>query len=234
MSKRRKPPEPRRTVAHPRYGDVPLVSWTWVGPDGTTVERRSYDPAYRPPLPPGAVRGDITKQIYCCDFPYYYYLPIERTCVQCKQAFTFGAAEQKFWYETLQFNLTSTAIRCVDCRKKRRTEASLREALARSLHAIEKNPADALSHLALAEATAAFRERTGQGNLDRALASARRARKLAPELHEALYWEGELQVLAGRDEAGRAALSAYLAQRGSGRLASAAQKRLALLGRSTP
>lgn len=184
-----------------------------------------------PALPPGAVRGDITRQVYCCDQPHAYYLPIRRVCVQCKQEFVFGAHEQKFWYETLQFNLASTAIRCLACRKQRRTAAALRDALALAHRAIEKTPADALAHLALAEATAQFRARTGAGNLDRGLAAARRARKLQPKLAVALYWEGELQALAGRDAAARQALVAFLEQRTTamGRLASEARKRLAAL-----
>lgn len=208
-----------------------MVPWTWVGPDGTTRQLWRWDPSYAPPLPKGAVRGDITKQVYCCGFPKYFYEPIERTCVQCKQAFTFGAAEQKFWYETLQFNEASTAVRCLACRKQRRTETALRDALAQALRAIEKTPADALAHLALAEATVHFRARTGAGNLDRGLAAARRARKLQPTLAAALYWEGELQGLAGRDAAARKALAAFLEERTTsmGRLASEARKRLAAL-----
>jgi hypothetical protein len=42
----------------------------------------------------------------------------------------------------------------------------------------------------LAEATVAYLEKSGKGDLDRALAAVRKVRKLDPMLHESLFWEG--------------------------------------------
>jgi hypothetical protein len=40
--------------------------------------------------------------------------------VDCGQRFVFAAAEQRFWYETLQFWVQSRPKRCIPCRRARR------------------------------------------------------------------------------------------------------------------
>src|SRR5262249_10185870 len=148
-----------------------------------------FDPEYAPPLPRGAVRGDITRQVYCCDTPRYFYVDEPRTCVQCRRPFVFGAAEQKFWYETMRFNFASTAVRCVECRRQRRSDRALREQMAAAVAAVEAAPVEPAALLALAETTIAFVRRFGQGQLDRALAAVRQARQRRPEGGETYFFE---------------------------------------------
>ena len=179
----------------PRFGDIPLIPRA----DGLGWE---YDPYYQPPLPPGAVRGDISRQSYCptCHRPRYFYRDQHKTCVQCGDAFVFSAREQKFWYERLGFYLDSEAIRCRRCRKQQRTM----KALARQVSALRDRqrdaPDDPAVALELAETTVRFRETTGEGDLDRAVANARRARRRWPENRASLFWEARAQQLAGRED----------------------------------
>lgn len=87
---------PGRWHDHPVYGRVPLVRHESVV-EGKTYEWWRYDPAFKPPLPRGALAGDVTKQAFCpCHAPKYFYLDETRTCIQCGTEFPFSATEQKF------------------------------------------------------------------------------------------------------------------------------------------
>ena len=196
------------TKHHPLYGDIPLVEKQSTY-NGREYKWREYDPDFQPPLPKGAVRGEPHKQMYCCDPPKYFYVDEPRTCIQCKQPFVFGAKEQKYWFETLKFNFGSHAIRCVSCRKKRRSEDALRQTLARVLKDLESKPRDPQLLLELARTTIDYRERTGQGDLDRAIAACRLARDEHP-VPESLYWEGRCQELAGRSAKAKACFTQFL------------------------
>ncbi len=198
------------TKHHSSYGEIPIVerTTTW---NGRVYKWREYDPDYQPPLPKGAVRGEPRRQLYCHDVPKYFYVDEPRTCLQCKQPFVFGAKEQKYWYETLKFNFASHAVRCLACRKLRRTEDALRQALARVLKDLESHPKDAGLLLELARTTVDYRERTGEGDLDRAIAACRVARDEHP-VPESLYWEGRCQSLAGRTAKARACFTEFLEQ----------------------
>lgn len=172
------------------------------------------DPDYAPPLPPGAVRGDIRRQAYCpmCHVPRFFYVDEPRTCVQCSTPFVFTAAEQKFWYETLRFWADSTAIRCVDCRRRQRSKGAIQRQLSESLAALQQAPDDAVRLLEVAEARARFQEAWGSGDLDSGLAAARRALQLWPEETRALFWEGRLQELAGRPAKARVCYRRFVAE----------------------
>ncbi len=179
-----------------------------------------YDPDYEPKMPVGAVRGDIRRQDYCpmCHVPRYYYVDEPRTCVQCGEAFTFGAAEQKHWYETLQFFADSIAIRCLGCRKQQRGKVAITRQLVAALAAQARSPDDPACLIEVAEARVRYREAHGTGALDSGLAAARRAQKFWPDQPRAIFWEGRLQELAGRPVKARACyqrfLDAYSGQRG--------------------
>ena len=144
----------RRVVAHKLFGEIPLIRVSVTASDGRLYEWWRHDPDYQPPLPRGAVRGDARKQVYCAahHVPKYFYIDERRTCVQCGQTFTFHAAEQKYWYETLKFNFSSIPIRCVDCRRQRRSEHALREQIAVARVAVRDAPNDPAGHLSLARA----------------------------------------------------------------------------------
>jgi len=71
---------PWRLAQHPVYGKVRLVRETSTGPDGNVYEWWSYDPTYEPPLPAAAVRGDVSKQLFCSahHVPKYFYVDENR------------------------------------------------------------------------------------------------------------------------------------------------------------
>ena len=163
-------------------------------------------------IPDGAIRGDVSKQVFCPLWhdPKYFYVDETRHCVQCRSTFTFSAREQQFWYESLKFHFLSTAIRCMPCRRQRRNERSLHAALAIAGDQTQENPDEPLAQIELASATVALREGYGQGNVNRAIAAARKAARLSPNLPEALYWEARCQNLAGRGDKAHDLLLAFL------------------------
>ncbi|HKE60551.1 MAG TPA: zinc-ribbon domain containing protein [Pyrinomonadaceae bacterium] len=199
-------------VRHPLFGNIPLIRHANAGRDGKIWEWWQYDPAYQPALPRGAVRGDVSKQVYCTahHVPKYFYLDEDHDCIQCGQRFTFSGEEQKYWYETLKFNFCSIPIRCVDCRRRRRSEHALREQIARAKADVRQlNPA---GYVALARAIVEYRERTGQGNLAEAIAAARKAAVLWPASNEPQLWEGIAHALAGRQQRAETILKSFLAK----------------------
>lgn len=209
-----RPPQPDPPVVRDRlFGDIPLIRVSTLGPRGEVHEWWRYDPNYAPPLPRGAVRGNVQNQAFCsaCHCPKYFYVDEERQCVQCGENFTFQAAEQKYWYENLKFNFSSVPIRCLRCRRLRRSEHALREQIARARAHVREGRSDPAAHLALARALVEYHVRTNQGDLTLAIASARRARRLWPEAPEPLYWEGIAQARSKRSAKARESLTAFLA-----------------------
>lgn len=213
--KRRAPQKPEittnlRAVQHPYFGNIPMIYHSDPGGDGKIYEWWQPDPDYQPPMPSGAVRGDVRKQEYCPAHhtPKYFYVDEDCDCIQCGKGFIFHAREQKYWYETLKFNFSSIPIRCLQCRRERRTDHALREQIARAKAEVgETNPA---AYLALARAIVEYHERTKQGDLNQAIAAARKAEALWPESSEPGLWEGIAQALAGRRQKAQAALNSFL------------------------
>ncbi len=155
----------------------------------------------QPPLPNGAVRGDVSKQHFC---RYHnsgkaFYVDEARTCVQCGEDFVFYAQEQKYWYETLAFHLDSQCIRCLACRKLRRSQFALGQQIGNARKELKSKPDDPRVQLELASATVRLHERGGGGDLNEAIAAARKAHDIWPESAEPLFWEAKAQQLAGRD-----------------------------------
>jgi Probable zinc-ribbon domain len=203
----------RRVVHHRLYGEIPLVTEEHSDPAGKVHRWWRYDPDYAPPLPRGAVRGKVRNQSCCftCHVSKYFYVDEDRTCVQCGQAFMFRAAEQKYWYENLKFHFSSVPVCCLGCRRQRRSEHSLREQIARAKAHVRDAGRDPAAHLALARAIVEHHVRTDQGDLDAAVAAARKAGRLWPESPDPLYWEGIAQARANRNGKARQSLTAFLA-----------------------
>jgi bifunctional non-homologous end joining protein LigD len=145
------------------------------------------------------VRGNVRKQNYCTahHVPKYFYLDEERRCVQCGAKFTFEAGEQKHWYETLGFKFGSIPVRCPPCRRRRRSEHALREQIAEAKAYLRAEGANSGAHLSLARALVEYHERTGHGDLDEAVAAARKAAGAFPESSEPLFWERAAGPLSG-------------------------------------
>jgi hypothetical protein len=195
-------PEPIKVINDPLYGEIPLIPEYYIYPSGKQSPHPWWkpDPTFRPKMPAHAVPGDPSKQDFCSahHLPKYFYVDEEKVCVQCGQPFIFTAHEQKFWYETLRFNFSSTAIRCQKCRRQRRNGRSLQHQLSVALRLADEQPEDPVALVTLARATAEYFQYFSSGNLDRGIAAAHRALKVAPLLYEALYWEGVCQEAAGR------------------------------------
>ena len=126
--------------------------------------------------------------------PRHFYVDDERTCIQCLEVFVFSAQEQRFWYEDLGFTFDSKPIRCVACRRDRRTDRRRADAVT----VARGRPDDAQAQLELAAAIVEHVAAYAEGNADTAIYAARRARQLQPELQIAYYWEARAQELAGR------------------------------------
>lgn len=200
---------------HPLFGKIPLVSrpiTVYTVEGSYQLMGLDYDLDYAPQLPRGAVRADVHRQNLEAfeSVPKYFYVDESNTCVQCGKDFVFYAREQKYWYETLKFYIEASAVRCRDCRRRRRTEKGLRLELAAAKTNLERAPNDVAALLAVAEALVRYHRQFGQGNLAEAIAAARRAYKLAPRAYEALFWEGSGHIQAGREAKGRALLARYL------------------------
>jgi hypothetical protein len=153
-------------------------------------------------LPRGACVGDCTRQRYCLGGPRLLYIDVTRTCRVCRQTFVFSAREQKHWYETLQFWTDSEAVDCLACRRSNRARRAVQQRHEVAVAGVAATPDDAAARLALARSTLELFEATGSGDLQGGIAAARAARRIARlAMPEALYWEGRLQLLAGRDAA---------------------------------
>lgn len=197
---------------HPLYGNIPLIPSTHSTADGRQYTFHEYDPNYAPDMPRGAVRGNIRQQNLCfyCNVPKYFYVDEQKTCIQCGEAFIFSAREQKFWYETLKFYGTSQAIRCPECRRKKRSEKSLCAQIGSTKSALKQDPDNPALLLGLSEAIVRYHAMSGQGKLSEATAAARRARKLVSKAFEALFWEALCHIRSGRDAKGRELLARFL------------------------
>ncbi|THT96061.1 hypothetical protein E9531_16760 [Lampropedia puyangensis] len=104
--------KPRYTGLSPkRYGDDAVLHW-W-SKDDTRI-------------PNTAIAADCAKQEASL-FPVTHYFDESCVCVDCKRPFLFFAAEQKYWYEGLQFNLSSACIRCPVCRKSQQKTARYKQ-----------------------------------------------------------------------------------------------------------
>jgi hypothetical protein len=47
---------------HPLYGEIPLIERRSVGFNGKEFTWCQYDPEFKPPVPNGAIPGDVSRQ----------------------------------------------------------------------------------------------------------------------------------------------------------------------------
>ena len=97
-------------VEHPRYGRGPR--FTMLEPKGDVYIGWHAQGL----IPNTAIKADISRQ-RDATFHFTHYYDLERQCRDCNRQFIFFAAEQKYWYEVLQFGLDSDCVRCTSCRK---------------------------------------------------------------------------------------------------------------------
>jgi hypothetical protein len=175
---------------HSLYGEIPYRF-----PAGYALD-------FRPTLPPGALRGDPSKQVdYCahCVPPKYFYVDQTLTCRECGGAFGWPAAVQRHWYEVLGLSAAAgPPTRCPGCRRERQVARTLARRLARAADAVRERPDDAGALLDFAQAMAEHGGRLGTGDLSRGVAAARKAARLDPRRHTAHFWEALCHDAAGR------------------------------------
>lgn len=73
-------------------------------------------------IPAGAIPADFTQQVpnHSYSPPPAYYVDRAYVCVDCGRKVIWTAIQQKWYYEVAKGSLYATAIRCLDCRKKRK------------------------------------------------------------------------------------------------------------------
>lgn len=106
-------------VEHPRYGRQPR--FTGLNPQ-TNLNGYPFLHYHSPPscrVENTAIVANLNKQT-AATVPVTHYYDVKRQCRDCSRMFIFFAAEQKYWYEELQFPLESDCIRCFPCRERRR------------------------------------------------------------------------------------------------------------------
>lgn len=187
---------------HPLYGRIRLIPRTVLDRKGQASVIYEYDLDFKPSLPRGAIRGDLRKQnmCFCCHVPRYFYVDEQKKCIQCGETFIFSAIEQKYWYESMRSRGAAEVVRCLSCRRRRRSEKVLRAQIASAKTDVRHDPGDGTAWLLLAASIVRYHQRTGQGNLEEAISAARRARKLMPKAAETIFWEALAGLQSGRHQ----------------------------------
>ncbi|WP_438015124.1 zinc-ribbon domain containing protein [Sorangium sp. So ce315] len=203
-------PEPRVRGWDSEFGALRLIERTVTTPEGRSFSLWDLHPDDVRKLPRGAVRADVSRQVFGMGGPVLFYVDRQRRCRTCGEDFVFRATEQRYWYETLRFLIDADAVDCARCRREIRQGKARAAQHAEAVAAAHARPDDARAQLTLAASTCALREHAGGGDVDAGIAAARRALRLNPSLVEALYHEGGLQAHAGRPAKAREALEAFL------------------------
>ncbi len=102
-------------VEHPRYGRGPR--FTGIRPREVPLGYRLARSISDNRIDGTAVEANLERQSFS-PVPVLYYFDLKRVCVECSRPFIFFGQEQKYWYETLGFDLAADCIRCIDCRKR--------------------------------------------------------------------------------------------------------------------
>jgi DNA-directed RNA polymerase subunit RPC12/RpoP len=164
-----RPPEVRADAyddyaEHPRFGREPL--WTgrtplaepgevylhWInrylprdpsrmGDQFRTVAASTAEAADLA-IPGTAVEADVARQSPST-VPVTHYFDVRRLCCDCGRPFLLFALEQKHWYEDLQLNLASDAVRCPECRYKQRSLVRLAQQYDALLRQLNRSEAEA-------------------------------------------------------------------------------------------
>ena len=131
-------------VEHPRFGRGPR--FTGLNPqtdlDGNTFIHWHSPESCR--IPKTAIAANLAQQV-SATFAVTHYYDVKRKCRDCGRMFIFFAAEQKYWYEDLQFGLDSDCVRCVPCRKQQQGVARSRQQYEALFHVPHRTAAQSLT-----------------------------------------------------------------------------------------
>lgn len=117
LMKKKKLSQSADLVPHPRYGSEPIPSDV----KGVSIEailRSHWSYRSREIFPESVLMADTSKQNFNV-FPRECYVDMRKTCRSCKRPFIFFAAEQKHWFEVLQFYVDADCVHCPECRVQR-------------------------------------------------------------------------------------------------------------------
>ncbi|QMV71397.1 zinc-ribbon domain containing protein [Comamonas piscis] len=104
-------------VPHPRYGSEPIPSDV-KGVSTETILRSHWSYRSSDIFPESVLMADTSKQHFNV-FPRECYVDMRKTCRNCQRPFIFFAAEQKHWFEVLQFYVDADCVHCPECRVQR-------------------------------------------------------------------------------------------------------------------
>ncbi|MFV0298331.1 MAG: zinc-ribbon domain-containing protein [Hyphomicrobiaceae bacterium] len=101
-------------------------------PRSRAAKRLRQQPRQIHPLPKGALAADPTRLLHdnTYDAQPAFYVDRRFSCIDCGTSQIWTAGQQKWWYEEAKGKIASTAIRCRQCRLKRR----MRHSQERRLH----------------------------------------------------------------------------------------------------
>jgi tetratricopeptide (TPR) repeat protein len=191
----------KQYLMHKDYGKIPLIDVPYIGTDGRTHATHVLDYNYRPTvIPHGAVMGDPNRQVLYGSFPKYYFEDIEKTCIQCGNDFIFSAKEQKHWYEDLQFIIYAECLKCMACRRLKKSKVALNDQLSSAQKYYNQYPNEPYAMLNLAEAICMYYKAYHSGRITLAISLARKARKTNAMFVEGLYWEAMALMLSGNNK----------------------------------
>ena len=130
-------------VLHPRFGRGPRL--TGLDPTEDLEAGRNFGwlSTADERIPGTAIEADLSRQSPAT-VAVTHYFDRRRRCIDCKKHFIFYAAEQKYWYETLQFYIGADCIRCVSCRAATRLKDNTKLRYERLLQQQVKSPEDYL------------------------------------------------------------------------------------------
>ena len=96
-----------------------------------------------------ALKAALDKQVFCDHPPYLAYYDVTMDpCTDCGQPYVFGASEQRFWYEELQFMVQSRPKQCAPCRKQRRERNLAQQQLGEATRTLDPRDPDQLATVA--------------------------------------------------------------------------------------
>jgi hypothetical protein len=95
-----------------------------------------------------ALRADTGRHKISLGTSFAAYVDRPFQCDDCGQPSLFSAAEQKYWFETLQFLIWVYPKQCAPCRKKRRQGVTMQKALQKALKTLDPTDAKQMEEVA--------------------------------------------------------------------------------------